>query len=97
MCVYLIYKHAPLGWFAVQREDVQVSSGRETRLHHGNQGLLRDTCDLGPEGQMSVINNLKAALINILILTVYQMPMFMGTVLLVVPNTQKLCSSTQLY
>ncbi len=48
--MYLINKHASLGWFAVQWEDVQVSSGGEAWLHHRNQGLLRDTCDLRSGG-----------------------------------------------
>lgn len=50
--MYLIYKHAPLCWFAVQWEDVQVSSGGEARLHHRNQGLLGDTCDLGSDNHL---------------------------------------------
>lgn len=48
--MYLINKHAPLGWFAVQWEDVQVSSGGEARLHHRKKSFLRDTCDLGTDG-----------------------------------------------
>lgn len=54
LCTYLIYKHAPLGWFVVQREDVQVSSGGETRVHHRDQGGLRNVCDLRSNGQKSV-------------------------------------------
>lgn len=46
MCAYLVYKQAPLGWIVVQGEDVQVSSGGEARLHHGNKRLQRDACDL---------------------------------------------------
>lgn len=49
--MYLINKHAPLGWFAFQWEDVQVSSGGEARLHHRNKGLLRDACDLRTDGK----------------------------------------------
>lgn len=54
LCVYLIDKHASLGWFVVQWEDVQVSSGGETRLHHRNQGVLRNACDLKSNNQKSV-------------------------------------------
>lgn len=49
--MYLINKHAPLGWFAVHREHVQVGGGGEARLHHGNKGLLGDTCDLRTRGK----------------------------------------------
>ena len=51
---YLIYKHALLGWFAAQWENVQVSGGGEAGLHHSNQGLLRDTCDLSSDGCTSI-------------------------------------------
>lgn len=44
---YLIYKQAPLCWFGVQWEDVQVSSGGETWFQHSNQRILRYTCNLG--------------------------------------------------
>lgn len=49
--MYLINKHASLGWLAVQREDVEVGSGGEAWFHHGNKGLLRDACDLRTDGK----------------------------------------------
>lgn len=52
--MYLIHQHAPLGWFAVHREDVQVSSGGETRLHHSNKKFLRDPRDLKGRGSMKI-------------------------------------------
>lgn len=55
--LYLIYKHVLLGWFVVQWKDVQGSSGGETRLHHRNQGVLRNTCGLRSSRQMSVTSS----------------------------------------
>lgn len=43
---YLIHKHTPLHWCADWRKNIQVCSGGKTRLHHGNQRVLRNPCEL---------------------------------------------------
>ena len=50
VCFYLIYKHTLGDWLALQRYDVQVGCGGQSWLHHGDQRLLWDACDLGSKG-----------------------------------------------